>query len=135
MRLLIMFALTTAVVALAFAQSSKQIITTGGNPNLPFSPAVKAGGLVYVAGAIGTTPSGSIAKGNIKAQTKQTLDSIAATLKAGGSSLANAASVIVYLRNAADFAAMNEVYSTYFPKDPPARTTVVVPQPLANPDG
>jgi enamine deaminase RidA (YjgF/YER057c/UK114 family) len=43
--------------------------------------------------------------------------------------------VLIYLRSAADFAAMNEVYASYFPKDPPARTTVVVPQPLANADG
>ena len=117
------------------AQSPKQIIKVGGNPNLPFSPAVKAGGLIYVAGTIGTDASGAVAKGDIKAQTKQTLDSLAATVKAAGSSLANAASVLVYLRNAADFPAMNEVYATYFPKDPPARTTVVVPQPLAIADG
>ncbi|HEX7140585.1 MAG TPA: RidA family protein [Vicinamibacterales bacterium] len=114
---------------------SKQIISVGGNPNLPFSPAVKAGGFIYVAGALGTDASGAIAKGDIKAQTKQALENISATLKAAGSSLANATSVTVYLRSAADFAAMNEVYATYFPKDPPARTTVVVPQPLANADG
>jgi reactive intermediate/imine deaminase len=120
---------------MTFAQSSKQIVTTGGNPALPFSPAVKAGGLIYVAGTLGTNPSGAIAKGDIKAQTRQTLDNIAATLKAGGSSIANATSVIIYLRNAADFAAMNEVYTTYWPKDPPARATVAVSQPLANADG
>lgn len=132
MRLLITLACITTAVAMTFAQSSsKQIIKTGGNQNLPFSPAVKAGGFIYVAGTIGTDASGAVAKGDIKAQTKQTLDSISATLKAGGASLANAASMLVYLRNASDFAAMNEVYSTYFPKDPPARTTVVVTQPLA----
>jgi 2-iminobutanoate/2-iminopropanoate deaminase len=135
MRSSIGLTLAVAAVTMTFAQSSKQIVTTGGNPALPFSPAVKAGGLIYVAGTLGTNPSGAIAKGDIKAQTKQTLDNIAATLKAGGSSMARAASVLIYLRNAADFAAMNEVYSTYWPKDPPARATVVVPQPLANADG
>jgi 2-iminobutanoate/2-iminopropanoate deaminase len=136
MRLFTVLTLTIAAVTMSFAQSSsKQIITTGGNPSLPFSPAVKAGGLIYVAGTLGTGASGAIAKGDIKAQTKQTLDNIAATLKAGGSSLANAASVLVYLRSASDFAAMNEVYASYWPKDPPARTTVVVTQPLANADG
>ena len=84
---------------------------------------------------LGTGADGAIAKGDIKAQTKQTLENIGATLKAGGSSMANAASVLVYLRNASDFAAMNEVYSTYWTKDPPARTTVVVTQPLATPMG
>jgi enamine deaminase RidA (YjgF/YER057c/UK114 family) len=135
MRSSIGLTLAVAAVTMTFAQSSKQIVTTGGNPALPFSPAVKVGGLIYVAGTLGTNPSGAIAKGDIKAQTKQTLDNIAATLKAGGSSMARAASVLIYLRNAADFAAMNEVYSTYWPKDPPARATVVVPQPLANADG
>ena len=121
--------------AVAGAQTpAKQIITAGANPNLPFSPAVKAGGFIYVAGAIGdgATP---LAKDDIRAQTRQTLDGIAKTLKAAGSSLANAASVTVYLRSAADFAAMNEVYSTYFRTDPPARSTVVVTQPLASADG
>jgi reactive intermediate/imine deaminase len=136
MRLLTVLALAITAVSMTFAQSSsKQIVTTGGNPTLPFSPAVKAGGLIYVAGTLGTGAAGAIAKGDIKAQTKQTFDNIAATLKAGGSSLANAVSVLVYLRSASDFAAMNEVYTTYFPKDPPARTTVVVTQPLANADG
>jgi 2-iminobutanoate/2-iminopropanoate deaminase len=136
MRLLTVLALAIAAVSMTFAQSSsKQIITTGGNATLPFSPAVKAGGLIYVAGTLGTGAAGAITKGDIKAQTKQTFDNIAATLKAGGSGLANAVSVLVYLRSASDFAAMNEVYTTYFPKDPPARTTVVVTQPLANADG
>ena len=136
MRLLIALALAIAAVSMTLAQSSsKQIVTTGGNPSLPFSPAVKAGGLIYVAGTLGTNAAGTIAKGDIKAQTKQTLDNIAATLKTGGSSIANATSVMVYLRNAGDFAAMNEIYSTYWTRDPPARTTVVVPQPLANADG
>jgi enamine deaminase RidA (YjgF/YER057c/UK114 family) len=78
---------------------------------------------------------GATVTGDIKQQTKDTLDSIANTLKSAGSTLANAASVTVYLRNATDFAAMNEVYATYFPTNPPARTTVVVTQPLANPAG
>jgi reactive intermediate/imine deaminase len=135
MRVFAIFALTIVAVSMAFAQSGKQIVTMGGNATLPFSPAVKAGGLIYVAGTLGTDAKGAIARGDIKTQTKQTLDNIGATLKAGGSSIANATSVLVYLRNAGDFAAMNEVYAGYWPKDPPARTTVVVTQPLANADG
>ena len=135
MRLFAGLALIIAAVAMTFAQSGKQIVTVGGNPSLPFSPAVKADGLIYVAGTLGTNAAGALAKGDVKAQTRQALDNIGATLKAGGSSLANAASVLIYLRSVGDFAAMNEVYATYWPKDPPARATVIVSQPLANADG
>src|SRR5881296_3748944 len=104
----------TAIAALALSvagsivTSAQSKQTFGANPNLPFSGAVKAGGLIYVAGTIGPR-SGAIATGDIKAQTKQTIDNIGATLVEAGSSLANVASVLVYLRNASDFAAMNEV--------------------------
>ncbi len=120
-----------AVITMLTPQSSRQIIRTGPDLGLPFSPAVKAGGLIYVSGTLATDAAGQIVPGGVKAQTAQLLDNIAATLEAGGSSIANAASVMVYLRNASDFAAMNEVYAARWPKDPPARTTVVVTAPLA----
>jgi enamine deaminase RidA (YjgF/YER057c/UK114 family) len=115
-----MLALSLAAVTMSFAQSSSKRIFPGANPALPFSAAVKADGLIYVSGTLGST-------GDVKAQTKQVLDNIAATLKTAGSSLANAASVTVYLKNQGDFPAMNEVYRTYWTKDPPARTTVMLP--------
>jgi len=95
-----------------------QVQRFAGPAALPFSAATKADGLVYASGTID-------AEGDIKAQTKKVLENLDATLKAAGSSLANAASVQVYLKNAADFAAMNEVYRTFWKADPPARTTVV----------
>src|SRR6185295_7851286 len=132
MRAIAIVSLIITGSVMTFAQSaSKQ--TFGANPNLPFSGAVKAGGLIYVAGSIGPA-SGELGK-DIRTQTKQTLDNISATLSSAGSSMANVASVMVYLRSASDFAAMNEVYATYWPKDPPTRTTVVVTQPLAVADG
>jgi len=120
MRLFIMLAFSVAAVTMSFAQSSSRQVFPGANPALPFSAAVKADGLIYVSGTLGS-------QGDVKAQTKQVLDTISATLKTAGSSLANAASVTVYLRNQSDFAAMNEVYRTYFPTSPPARTTVMLP--------
>ena len=132
MRLTALAVLVIAGSIVTSGQASKQTFRT--NPQLPFSGAVKAGGLIYVAGTIGPA-SGAIAKGDNKGQTKQTIDNIAATLTEAGSSLANVASVMIYLRSASDFAAMNEVYATYWPKDPPTRTTVIVTQPLAVADG
>src|SRR5687768_16241162 len=111
--------------------STKQLFASPAG--LPFSAAVKADGLIYVAGTLGTGADGAVVKGGIKPQTQQVIDNIAATLKTAGSSLSQAASVHVYLRSAADFAAMNEVYRAAFPKDPPARTTVVVKE-LALPE-
>ncbi len=119
MRHVLVLGFIAVATIMTFAQSSKQIIP-GANPSLPFSAAVKADGLIYVSGTLGSG-------GDVKAQTKQVLDNINATLKSAGSSLANAASMTVYLRNQSDFAAMNEVYRTYWTKDPPARTTVMVP--------
>src|SRR5258708_10111440 len=119
MRQLLVLAFIAIVTTMTFAQSSKQVFP-GANPNSPFSAAVKADGLIYVSGTLGSG-------GDVKAQTRQVLDNISATLKTAGSSLANAASVTVYLRNQADFAGMNEVYRGYWTKDPPARTTVMVP--------
>lgn len=124
--------LSLGAVAMVYAQAGRQII----NPDAsrPFSGGVKADNFVYVAGSVGTDAKGAVAKGDVKGQTRQTLQNIDAILKKGGSSLANAASVTVYMRNASDFAAMNEAYATMFPKDPPTRTTVIIAQPFANAD-
>lgn len=97
---------------------SAQVQRFAGTSNLPFSQATKADGLIYVAGTI-------VAEGDIKNQTKKVLESIDQTLQKAGSSLAMAASVQVYIKSAAEFAAMNEVYRTFWKADPPARTTIV----------
>jgi 2-iminobutanoate/2-iminopropanoate deaminase len=95
-------------------QSSKVVVPGGA---LPFSLATRGDGLIYLAG--------TLAQGaDVRAQTKGVLDSLAQTLTKAGSSMANVAAVHVYLKNAADAAAMTEVYRTYWPKDPPVRTTI-----------
>jgi 2-iminobutanoate/2-iminopropanoate deaminase len=135
MRVITTLTLVTSVVTMTLAQSSSRQVFPA-RAGLPFSAAVKADGLIYVSGTLATLPAAptEVIKGDIKAQTQQVLDNIAATLKTAGSSLSNAVSVMVYLRSVNDFAAMNEVYRTHWPKDPPTRTTVVVTAPLALPD-
>jgi len=91
----------------------------------PFSPATRAGNLVYLSGVLPTGDGGTIVSGDIRAQTRRTLDNLAAAALKNGTALERAAAVNVYLKRAEDFSAMNEVYRTYWPKDPPARTTVV----------
>src|SRR5436190_8095153 len=119
LRHVLVLAFITVDTTMTFAQSSKQVFPNA-NASMPFSTAIKADGLIYVSGTLGSG-------GDVKAQTKQVLDNISAALKTAGSSLANAASMTVYLKNQSDFAAMNEVYRTYWTKNPPARTTVMVP--------
>src|SRR5260370_24201242 len=101
MRMFAVLALFIAAVTMSFAQPSSKQVFAGANPALPFSAAVKADGLIYVSGTLG-------GGGDVKAQTKQVLDTISATLKTAGSSLANAANLTVYLRNQSAFAGMNE---------------------------
>ena len=91
----------------------------------PFSTAVSAGGLVFVSALSGTVDDGKLSGTDIQAQTRRVLDRLRGILEQAGSSLAQAVSVHVYLRRAADFEAMNGVYRTYFAEAPPVRTTVV----------
>ncbi len=97
-------------------QGQRQVFP--GGANLPFSAATKADGLIYVAGTLDT-------EGDIKAQTKSVLDQMSQTLTKAGSNIGQVAAVHVYIKNASDFAAMNEIYRTYWPKNPPVRTTIV----------
>ncbi len=104
---------------------SKQIINVGPAPVGPYSPAVKAGGFIYVSGTVSQDDAGAMVGADVAAQTRRILERMRATLSAAGSSLGQAVSVTVYLKSASDFAAMNETYRAFWPKDPPTRTTVI----------
>ena len=84
------------------------------------------GRFIYLPGTGPTDATGRVVAGDIRAQTARVLDTLVSRLQAQGSRLEQAASVTVYLRNQADFAAMNEVYARYWPTDPPTRSTIVV---------
>lgn len=104
----------------------KQIVAAGRSPSPPCSDAVKAGGLTYVSGTIAEDSSGTVSSaGDVGAQTRQVIERMADVLTAAGASLAQVASVTVFLKSQSDFAAMNDVYRTFWPTDPPTRTTVV----------
>lgn len=104
----------------------KQVITAGPTPVGPYSPAVSAGGLIYVSGTLAQDDSGAlVGKGDVGAQTRQVLARARALLTTAGSSLDRVAAVTVYLKSASDFQAMNDAYKAFWPKDPPTRTTVI----------
>jgi reactive intermediate/imine deaminase len=109
-----------------FQMSAKQIVNAGPAPVGPYSPAVKAGGLIYLSGTLAQDDGGKIVgEGDVAAQTRRVIERMRDVLAASGSSLEQVASVTVYLKSAADFQAMNDAYRTYWPTDPPTRTTVI----------
>ena len=108
---------------------NKQAINTGNAPTAigPYQQAIKAGELIYTAGQIPIDPkTGEFVSGGIVEQTRQVLDNLKAVLAAGGSSLDRVVKATVFLKNMADFGAMNEVYAEYLGESKPARSTVAV---------
>jgi 2-iminobutanoate/2-iminopropanoate deaminase len=91
----------------------------------PYSQAIKAGGFLFVSGQIPIDPAtGALIIGGITEQTRRVLDNLGAILKAAGTSFDHVVKTTVYLSDMGEFAAMNEVYATYFPAPAPARATV-----------
>ncbi len=91
---------------------------------VPLSQAIKVGNWVFASGQLGMEPrTGRLAEGGIKAETRQVCENLKAVLEAAGSSLARVVKVTIYLADLGELMVMNEVFSGYFPKDPPARTT------------
>ena len=106
--------------------AGKEIVMAGPAPVGPYSPAVKAAGLIYVSGTMAQDASGAVVgKGDVGAQTKRVIERMREILVAAGSSLEQVVAVTVYLRSQSDFAAMNDAYRGIWAKDPPTRTTVV----------
>ena len=65
-------------------------------------------------------------EGGIQAETRQTLENIKATLEQNGASMSDVVKVTVFIADIAEFGQMNEVYTTFFTENPPARSTVAV---------
>jgi len=102
--------------------SSPKIAKVAG---APYSSGTKVGNLLFTAGMVSLNEKGEIVgRGDIRAQTRQVLDNVKAIVEAGGGKMTDIAKTTVYITDLANFAAMNEVYKTYFPTDPPARATV-----------
>ena len=108
---------------------ARQIIRTDQAPKAPsYSQAVKAGGLVFVAGQGPFDPvTGEVHGETIQEQTQQSLRNVAAILAAAGSSLAKVVSATFILAEESDFAGMNEEWVKWFPIDPPARQGAKLP--------
>ena len=125
--LLLAFGPVVAIASGLWAQD-RQVVRPPASPTgLPFSPAVRVGNMLYLSGQIGIVPgTPQLADTGIVGQTRQALENVKALLAFSGSSLERVVKCTVFLADIRDFAAMNAVYTTYFPKEPPARSTVAV---------
>lgn len=93
----------------------------------PYSQAIEVNGFIFASGQIPIDSStGNFVEGGIKEQTKQAITNAKNILKEAGTDLAHVVKTTVYLANMADFAAMNEVYATFFQQPFPARSAVAV---------
>ena len=107
----------------------KQIIATSAAPAAigPYSQGVDGGSVVITSGQLPIDPTtGAFAEGGIAGQTWQSLENVKAILAQAGLGMENIIKTTVFLKDMNDFAAMNEVYASFFPADPPARSAVEV---------
>jgi 2-iminobutanoate/2-iminopropanoate deaminase len=107
----------------------KELITASGAAKAigPYSPALKVGNLVFLSGSIPLDPvTGQLVDGGIKEQTTRVMENIKALLEAAGAGFADVARTTVFMVDLSEFAAMNEIYSSYFEAPYPARSTVQV---------
>ena len=105
--------------------SGKRIVS--GSPYPTFSRAVILDGTVYVSGVLGQLPgTTTLASLEFGPQCRQAMENLKASVEAAGSSMNEVVKCQCFLTEASDFAAFNKIYVGYFPKDPPARSTVIV---------
>ncbi len=92
----------------------------------PYVHAVEAAGLIFTSGQLGLDPkSGTLPEG-VEAQTRQSIENLAAVLEEAGSGLDQVVKTSVFLEDIGDFAKVNEIYAQYFKGDVPARSCVQV---------
>ncbi|HYB84927.1 MAG TPA: Rid family detoxifying hydrolase [archaeon] len=111
----------------------REVIRTPSAPQPvgPYSQAIMVNGLLFVSGQGAIDPnSGRLAGTDIQSQTRQTLTNVQNIVEASGMSMRDLVRVAVYLKNMKDFKEMNEVYKSFFPDAPPARTTIQAELPL-----
>ena len=95
-------------------------------PIAPYAHATKAGNTIYVSGTLSIDTNGeTMFAGDMKGQTRYVIEQIKLTLEAAGASLEDIAYNMIFVKRVSDYAALNEVYSEYFGKNPPARYCIV----------
>ncbi len=91
-------------------------------PLAPYSPGVRAGDNLYVSGMLAIDSKGGfVGVGDVQAQTRHVLESVRAVVEAAGGTMQDVVHNAIFLKDLADYAAMNAVYAEFFPSNPPAR--------------
>jgi 2-iminobutanoate/2-iminopropanoate deaminase len=119
------FAFATIVSAAGCAQPappSATFVPMPGPTARPFSAAVITNGMIYLSGQIGIDNTGQLAAGGIAPETRQALENIRVLLAAHGASMRDVVKCTVMLADIREWGAMNDVYLTFFPTNPPARS-------------
>lgn len=96
---------------------------TFGASHVPLSPAVRAGDFIFVSGQVPVDADGKLVGGDIERQTRQVLENVKAALALAGAELSDVVKTTVWLDDARDFSGFNKAYASFFPSEPPARTT------------
>ena len=108
---------------------NKKVVQTEKAPKAigPYSQAIQAGNFLFLSGQIPIDPkTGELVKGDIRKQTQQVLENIKGVLESQGLGMENVVKSTIFLKDIENFNQVNEVYATYFPSSPPARSTVEV---------
>ena len=102
-----------------------EYLTPFGTPTRPFSPAVRVGDVIFLSGQIGTdaAANGAVVAGGIEAETRQTLENIRDILQRTGSSMERIVKCTVMMADMREWEAMNAVYTSFFPRNKPARSS------------
>src|SRR5438093_10459327 len=95
------------------------------NSHLPFSPAIKANGFLFVSGQASVDDTGKLVSDTFENEMRRALENIRRILKAGGLGFEHVVQVRSYVKNSADVPRYNEIYREYFKEPYPARTTIV----------
>jgi 2-iminobutanoate/2-iminopropanoate deaminase len=115
----------TGLVVPAVAGAQRQaVVPAGMNASATLTPGIRAGDVIYTSGQLGLARDAT--DSTIQTQTKKALENVKAVVEAGGGTMASVVKCTVFLVDVKDFAGMNSVYSSFFPKEPPARSTVIV---------
>jgi 2-iminobutanoate/2-iminopropanoate deaminase len=107
----------------------KRVIQTEKAPKAigPYSQAIQAGNLLFLSGQIPIDPkTGELVKGDIRQQAQQVLENLKGVLESQKLGMGEVVKVTIFLKDMGNFNQVNEVYATYFPSSPPARSTVEV---------